>query len=89
MRRGSRSIAEAPLFGRLALLPQPGAQANPEVPVRITRDLQTLTGADIEQRVALVGYVAGVGRAVDQVADFEFHRLRHIRDEDRQDLSLM
>ena len=36
----------------------------------------------------LVGYAAGVGRAVDQVAEFEFHRLRHIRDEDRQDLSL-
>jgi len=36
----------------------------------------------------LVGYAAGVGRAVDQVARFEFHRLRHIRDEDRQDLSL-
>ena len=36
----------------------------------------------------LAGYVAGVGRAVDQVARFEFHRLRHIRNEDRQDLSL-
>ena len=36
----------------------------------------------------LVGYAAGVGRAVDQVARFEFHRLRHIRDEDREDLSL-
>jgi len=36
----------------------------------------------------LVGYAAGVGRAVDQVARYEFHRLRHIRDEDRQTLSL-
>ena len=36
----------------------------------------------------LAGYAAGVGRAVDQVARFEFHRLRHIRDEDLRDLSL-
>ena len=36
----------------------------------------------------LVGYAAGIGRAVDQVARFEFHRLRHIRDDDRRDLSL-
>ncbi|MBD0316791.1 MAG: glycosyltransferase [Nitrospiraceae bacterium] len=36
----------------------------------------------------MVGYAAGVGRAVDQVARFEFHRLRHIRNEDRRDLSL-
>jgi hypothetical protein len=34
----------------------------------------------------LVGYAAGVGRAVDQVARFEFYRLRHIRDEDRHDV---
>ncbi|BCA55526.1 hypothetical protein W02_26660 [Nitrospira sp. KM1] len=37
----------------------------------------------------LVGYAAGVGGAVDQVARFEFHRFRHIRDEDRRDLSLV
>ena len=36
----------------------------------------------------LVGYAAGVGHAVNQVARFEFHRLRHIRDEDLQDLAL-
>lgn len=36
----------------------------------------------------LVGYAAGIGRAVDQVARFEFHRFRHIRDDDRRDLSL-
>jgi hypothetical protein len=36
----------------------------------------------------LVGYAAGIGRAVDQVARFEFHRFQHIRDEDRRDLSL-
>jgi hypothetical protein len=36
----------------------------------------------------LVGYAAGIGRAVDQVARFEFHRLRHIRHDDLQDLSL-
>jgi hypothetical protein len=34
----------------------------------------------------LVGYAAGVGRAVDQVARFEFYRLRHVRDEDRHDV---
>ena len=36
----------------------------------------------------LVGYAAGVGHAVEQVARFEFHRLRHIRDEDLRDLAL-
>ena len=35
----------------------------------------------------LVGYAAGIGQAAEQVPRFEFHRMRHIRDDDRRDLS--
>jgi hypothetical protein len=80
--------AGSPLIPGLRLWRVWRAAGSRELRSRFFRCLHALAiGLMLDGAGQLAGYVAGPGRAVDRVARFEFHRFRHIREQDRRELA--